>query len=132
MVDALQSVHNTISDVIDNHSRRRIAASVHCSEFIADLEELTEISHNLSYADEIVRLSAEITISPVENCSSDHIQSLHGHRDTIMSHILGHLGILSSSKFSSTSKLKVDLDMCVFLATLTLKTLSFIETYILI
>ena len=123
MVDALQSVHNTISDVIDNHSRRRIAASVHCSEFIADLEELTQISHNLSYANEIVRLSAEITSLPVENCTSGHIQSLLGHRDTIMSHILGHLGILSSSKFSSTSKLKVDLDMCVFLATLSKKSI---------
>ena len=110
VVNALQGVHDHIGDTIEDHSRRRSAVSVHCSEFIADLEELTQISHNLSYADEIVRLSSEIISLPVVNCTFDHIQSLHGHRDTIMRHILRHLGLLGSSTFSSTSKLNVDLN----------------------
>ena len=121
VVNALQNVHDTIVDVIDDHSRRSSAESesesVHCAHFIADIEELTQISHDLAQADEIVRLSAEIKILAVENCSFDHVQSLHGHKDTIMSHILGHLALSSSSTFSSTSKLKVDLEMCEFLAT---------------
>ena len=106
MVNALQNVHDTISNVIEDHSRRRSVESVHCSHFIADVEELTKISHNLSHVDEIVRLSAKIISLQVKNCTSDHIQSLLGHRDTIKGHIMGHLGLLSSSTFSSMSKLK--------------------------
>ena len=109
VVNALQSVHDRIVEVIEEHSRRRSSASVHCSQFIEDIEELTMISHNVSYAEEIVRLSSEISSLEVENCNSDHIETLHEHRETLSNHInlhLGHISTFTSSTFSSKSTSK--------------------------
>ena len=103
VVNALQSVHDRIVEVIEEHSRRRSSASVHCSHFIEDIEELTMISHNVSYAEEIDRLSSEIISLEVENCDSDHIEILHGHRKTLRNHISLHLDLSTSSGTSNST-----------------------------
>ena len=61
--------------------------SVHCSQFIEDVEKLTMISHDVSNADEILRLSSEIISLQVENCDSDHIETLREHRKTLRNFI---------------------------------------------
>ena len=61
------------------------------------------ISHNVSYAEEIDRLSSEIISLEVENCDSDHIEILHGHRKTLRNHISLHLDLSTSSGTSSST-----------------------------
>ena len=101
---ALYLVLDKIDEVVAAIDARRSRSMITCSQFISDIEELKEISHDVSQHTEIVRISTQISESSVDSssCSAEHISTLGNHRATFTSHICAHSSSCSTSSTQGT------------------------------
>ena len=104
IVTALNLVLDKIDEVVAAIDARRSRSMITCSQFISDIEEVEEISNDVSQYREIDRLSIEISESSVDSssCSAEHISTLGNHRATFTSHICAHSSSCSTSSTQGT------------------------------
>ena len=104
IVTALNLVIDKIDEVLAAIDARRSRSMITCSQFISDIEEVEEISNDVSQYREIDRLSIEISESSVDSssCSADHISTLGNHRATFTSHICAHSSSCPTSSAQGT------------------------------
>ena len=111
IVTALNLVLDKIDEVMTAIDARKLTrTTITCSQFISDIEELREISHDVSQHLEIVRVSTEISESTVDSssCSADHFSTLTNHKATFNSHICAHSSSCSTSSTQGTRKSNIN------------------------